>query len=730
MYEQTSPTHPSAQDSQRAAAELVQRILGAHATAVDLDISPTVATTEGTDTADTFEVTAADGQLSIRATTGVAAASALRHYLHQACTIQLTWDDSIPMLPEPLPDLEHTRVSSPWTWRYYLNFCAFSYTTLYWDWSRWEREIDWMALHGINLPLCLVGQELPWLRTLRAFGVSDERARSHIGGPAFLPWAWMGCVHDHGTPVTDTWLSERARLGHRILRRQRELGMTPVLPGFTGYVPEELAEARTAHVDWMGFDNRALDPTSARFHEFGLHLLSEQQREYGTDHYYALDPFIEGAPPSGQVSQVADVARAVSHTLAEHDERNVWVLQGWPFTYRSDFWTPDRVSAFLGAIPPERLLALDLWAEYSPTAGRTNQFEGASWLWCMLHSLGGRPGMHGNLPALAHEPAAIAKHPTGSALRGVGASTECLDRDPVLYELLAEVAWHGDVESLQKWLHSYVHARYRTDDPEPWQAWQMLAKELYATPDRPGPPVSIVMCRPRVDHDLEPHHPLNLTAPRTQASDPALLQQAWDLLLDSARSSGTTPGLRRDIVDVGDELLTRLATRSYTEAAAAFRAGDLAGFDRASATLLDLIADIDRLAATWPSYRLDSWLTQAHTWGHSPDEREALVRDARRLLTWWVGPRHRLQDYAGRHWSGLVSGYYLPRWRLWRDTLRVALDAQTHPDAERFDAEITRFEHNWIHETQHGPTEPTPDTVAVADTLRARHAAGSGPHDS
>ncbi len=27
----------------------------------------------------------------------------------------------------------------------------------YWDWERWEKEIDWMAVHGINMPLALVG---------------------------------------------------------------------------------------------------------------------------------------------------------------------------------------------------------------------------------------------------------------------------------------------------------------------------------------------------------------------------------------------------------------------------------------------------------------------------------------------------------------------------------------------------------------------------------------------
>lgn len=33
------------------------------------------------------------------------------------------------------------------------------YSMPYWDWERWEKEIDWMAVHGINMPLALVGYE-------------------------------------------------------------------------------------------------------------------------------------------------------------------------------------------------------------------------------------------------------------------------------------------------------------------------------------------------------------------------------------------------------------------------------------------------------------------------------------------------------------------------------------------------------------------------------------------
>lgn len=47
-------------------------------------------------------------------------------------------------------------------YRYYQNVCTQSYSFVWWDWARWEQEIDWMALNGINLALAWSGQEAIW----------------------------------------------------------------------------------------------------------------------------------------------------------------------------------------------------------------------------------------------------------------------------------------------------------------------------------------------------------------------------------------------------------------------------------------------------------------------------------------------------------------------------------------------------------------------------------------
>ena len=43
-------------------------------------------------------------------------------------------------------------------------------------------------------------------------------------------------------PLPQSWIDSHQALGQQILERQRELGMTPILQSFTGFVPIKLKE--------------------------------------------------------------------------------------------------------------------------------------------------------------------------------------------------------------------------------------------------------------------------------------------------------------------------------------------------------------------------------------------------------------------------------------------------------------------------------------------------------
>lgn len=79
-------------------------------------------------------------------------------------------------------------------YRYYQNVCAQSYSYAWWDWERWEREIDWMALSGINVAPAFAGQEALWQR------VGAARGGRGVAGGAGLTRGRAGLPHAGAEP--------------------------------------------------------------------------------------------------------------------------------------------------------------------------------------------------------------------------------------------------------------------------------------------------------------------------------------------------------------------------------------------------------------------------------------------------------------------------------------------------------------------------------------------------
>lgn len=697
-------------NSVTAAEALLQRLLGDHARDFHVEIDSSAGD-------DHFAVEASDGIVTLRGNNGVAIASALRFYCANACGLQIARDTGDVTLPDRLPDLPWTERSSPWTHRYHMNFCTFSYTTAFWDWERWEREVDLMALHGINLPLNVVGNEGVWYRVFQDFGMTEDEVLAFMGSAAFLPFTWHGSVRYHGGPMTREWIESHVELGRRIMERQRSLGMKPILPGFAGYVPEMLRGESSFEVEWMDRLNFVLGTDDPMFQKLGGALLAEQRRLFGSDGYYAIDPFIEGLPqlPAEDgvepgAAMVAKRAAQITTMLTDHDPDAVWVLMSWAFQYRTEYWTPARITAALNEMPVANTLIQDTWGEHSPVWDKSEEFEGRPWVWTMLHNFGGRPGMHGALDLVANEPFRILHLPARS-MAGIGLSPEALDHDPVAYELMADAVWRHEAIDLDGWIENYARIRYGRLDDGIREAWRILLREVYTHGERTGPVRSVVMCRPRVTGDLAAEWTGNTTEDFRPEDHSADMKRAWELLITAAQENGVTPGLERDLVDLGLEVLSRTANNTHVRLRAAFDRRDRADFTMLSAAFLENIRLMDELADRYPGYRFEQWVAAARAWANSDAEEQTLVHDATLLNTSWFAPGLPIQDYAGKHWSGLISGYYGGRWARWVRALEDAWNSGL--DSDLFDAELSQFEATW----QRTPifeapvSEPTLDTA-------------------
>ncbi|THG00756.1 hypothetical protein TEA_025581 [Camellia sinensis var. sinensis] len=232
----------------------------------------------------------------IEGITAVEIASGLHWYLKYWCGAHVSWDKTggiqIASVPKPgslpLVSDEGVIIQRPVPWNYYQNVVTSSYSYVWWDWERWEKEIDWMALQGVNLPLAFTGQESIWQKVFTDFNIRKQDLNDFFGGPAFLAWARMGNLHGWGGPLSQNWLDQQLVLQKQILSRMIELGMTPVLPSFSGNVPGALKDIfPSANItrlgDWNTVDGDTrwcctflLDPSDPLFVEIGKAFIKRQ----------------------------------------------------------------------------------------------------------------------------------------------------------------------------------------------------------------------------------------------------------------------------------------------------------------------------------------------------------------------------------------------------------------------------------------------------------------------
>lgn len=165
---------------------------------------------------DFFRITSKDGKLYIKANNYVAAFHGLYCYLKKYCNVQLAWCGNQEIHIDKLVMFDgEFKKEIEQKYRVYMNYCTLDYSMCWWDFARWEKEIDFMAMNGINMPLAVVGTEAVWYETLQEFGFTKEEALHFISGPAFWAWQLMTNIDSYLPPENENYIYERMELGKR-----------------------------------------------------------------------------------------------------------------------------------------------------------------------------------------------------------------------------------------------------------------------------------------------------------------------------------------------------------------------------------------------------------------------------------------------------------------------------------------------------------------------------------
>lgn len=685
-----------------AARDVIERVTERPADDIDLRIIPT--TDDGTDR---FAIHAADGRLRIEGSSPSALCYAFNRYLKNACHSMVTWSGKHLQIPDRWPDYEE-QGASPYRLRYFLNVCTFGYTTPYWDWERWSEELDWMALHGVNLPLASVASEAIARRVWLKLGLSEEEIASFFTGAAHLPWHRMGNLNGFDGPLPASWHEEQIELQHRIIDRMHELGMEPVAPAFAGFVPPAFIarhpDISCNQLEWGGFDPEynacVLAPDSPWFEKLGAMFIQEWEAEFGKARYFLSDSFnemklpVDPADTAAKHRLLADYGEAIHRSIKAGDPDAVWVTQGWTFGYQHDFWDRESLQALLSRVPDEEMIIIDLGNDYPKWVWHTEQtwkvhdgFYGKQWIYSYVPNFGGKVLPTGDLAMYASGSVEALESPAARTLVGFGSAPEGLENNEVVYELLGDMGWSREAIDLDQWIGEYCTARYGGFDATMDEAWQLLRRSVYAS----------LYSYPRftwqtVDPDRRrPNgHALNDDFGR-----------AVKLFLDDAEKYKDSPLYRNDALEFAALWLGEVADRHYAKACTARDAGKSRTAAEELERCIGLLLDADRLLALHPDYRIEEWVEYAGEAAPTDSLKRQYAANARRLITTWGGFQ---EDYAARFWSGMIRDYYVPRLRI-----------RFSDHSEQLDA----WEEQWIQSPEVSEVEPYEDPLAAARELVA-----------
>jgi len=646
---------------------------------------------------DIFEIESRKGKIILRGSNGVSIASALNYYLKNYCHCLITWNGVNMNMPVVLPMIkEKIHKATPYQYRYYLNYCTFNYSMSWWDWERWQKEIDWMALNGINMPLAVTGEEAIWQKLYRQMGFTEPELDKFFSGPAYFSWFWMGNIDAWGGPLPQHWKDTHEALQKKILAAEREMGMKPVLPAFTGHVPpsfkEKFPSAKVKKTNWgAGFEDvYILDPSDPMFETIGKTFLEAQTKEYGTDHLYSADTFNENLPPTNDSTYLNDISKKVFQSMAIADPKAIWVMQGWMFHYQSDFWKPQQIKALLNAIPDDHMIILDLYSESHPLWKRTDAYYGKPWIWNMLHNFGGNISLWGRMSGVANDPSAALHDASSGKMLGIGLTPEGIEQNPALYQLMLENVWNDQPVQLQEWLKSYSHQRYATENADINQAWEILLNTVYSGGFGEGGPESIILSRPTIDGWGDRVR----TKLDYNAKD---LLDAWELFVKSIPALQNSDGFQYDLVDITRQVLANYATPLHQKWVIAYLQHDIGAYDKYVNQFIELMDDMDELLSTRKDFLLGKWIGDARNNGQDEKEKDLYEKNARDIVTLWGDKESELHEYSNRQWAGLIKGFYKPRWQQYFEYMKQKMLHGDRMETKDFENTIKDWEWKWVN---------------------------------
>lgn len=628
---------------------------------------------------DQFRLQTAANVLQVSATSPSAAAMAvnwyLKYYCHQSLALQTTNLKALKKLPELKDAITQT---TPFRYRYSLNYCTVSYTMSFYHWDQWAYVLDWLALNGVDLALAPVGNEKVWDLTLQDFNFTKKEREAYIAGPAFSAWWLMGNLEGWGGPMSDDMINQQAKLQKNILGRMKELGIKPVMQGFYGMVPKILKEKfPEAHVIdqglWAGgFPRPAiLSPEDPLFAKMAASFYKHTRELYGPGFsFFGGDPFHEGGISKGVTLDLAGAS--IYGEMEKAFPGASWVLQGWG---------SNPSEKIISKLPKEKVLILDLMGESHDNWTSRKGYNGYNWIFGSVNNFGENSGLYGKLERLATMPFKVLASPEGKRLVGIGEIPEGYHNNPVLYDLIYDVAWQKQPFNLSAWINNYADFRYGivagakagAADQAIKAGWQVFLTTVYtsAKSEFQGAPESVFCARPSLDAE----HARTWGGLKRNYDTKAFAQGVKEFAA-AAEKYKDNANYQYDLVDLVRQVLSNHAEGVYLQMNKAYKDKQKEAFHQYAGQFLNLLKTQDALLETHPAFRLNTWVKGAWDFGQTAEDKRLAVWNAKTQVSYWGGDSD-LHDYSNKEWGGLMGTLYLNRWQTYIHYLEESLAGKT-----------------------------------------------------
>jgi len=658
-----------------------------------------------------FRIAAANGRIKVDGSTPSAVLFGVNWYLKYVARVQVSTNGNrlgaAGRFPLPAAIIEK---ETPYAYRYALNENIDGYTAPYWSWARWEHEIDLLALSGINTMIVERGMDAVLYRTFRDVGYSDGEIRGWITQPAHQNWQLMGNLCCFNGPIGNSLLHKRVSSAQRIIARLRELGMTPVLPGFYGIVPADFQKKfPDAHVipqgEWAGFTRPGwLDPRDPMFAKLAAAFYRNQRELFGDSSIYDMEVFQEGGS-SGDVS-VPEGARDVQNALSAAHPGAYWMMLAWQGNPRQDL---------LGGVDRRHLFIIDIDHDRVPRDDRQKDFRGAPFLFGGIWEFGGRTTMGANIGNITERLQRLGR--ANGNMAGTAVFSEGMDNNPFAFDLFTEMAWRREPVDTTEWTGDYVRRRYGAADLHALAAWKVLLNTAYGiridevnfNSERDAAQESLFNAQPSLTADRASNW-----SPQAMRYDAEVFKRALPEMLKVAPALRASETYQYDLVDIARQTLANESRVLLPQIKIAYDGRNRPRFEALTTRWLRLMSMQDQLLATNRFFLVGAWLADVRPWASNLTEFASLEYDARSILTTWgdrkASEEGDLHDYGNKDWAGLTRDYYRARWQ----TYFESLDAELRSGSPAVRIDWYALGDAWNHGIQRYSSRPHGDAYAIA----------------